>query len=251
MLIQSSKQFEKNEMMAKIIQGVSLLNNYEEATSLVEALYNKTNVLVLSFINAHAYNLCFSDNKFMKALIQSDILLRDGIGMEILYKAIGKNPGENLNGTDYIPILINHFKGKKIALLGTKVPYLKRAAEKLSSDGHTVVLSETGFHPSEYYIPLLIDTAPDIIILGMGMPKQEKLSILIKEKLKINCIVINGGAIIDFWGDKTSRAPTWLRKMKMEWVFRFLQEPHRLFARYVIGNYRFLLRTRSLKRSIL
>jgi exopolysaccharide biosynthesis WecB/TagA/CpsF family protein len=56
------------------------------------------------------------------------------------------------------------------------------------------------------------------------------------------CVIVCGGAIIDFLGGKVSRAPLWLRRMGMEWAYRLAVEPMRLFRRYVIGNPLFLSR---------
>ena len=62
------------------------------------------------------------------------------------------------------------------------------------------------------------------------------------------CLIVCGGAIIDFMGGKTSRAPTWIRSTGMEWAWRLAQEPKRLFERYIIGNPVFLARALSLAR---
>ena len=56
------------------------------------------------------------------------------------------------------------------------------------------------------------------------------------------CLIVCGGAIIDFLGGKTPRAPLWMRQVGLEWVFRLALEPRRLFHRYVIGNPLFLMR---------
>ena len=250
MLLLSGKNELKNELSLKVIGGVNLLKSKEEATALVESLFERAKPVVLSFINAHAYNMCCSDAEFNHALLKSDILLRDGIGMQILYRSIGLDSGANLNGTDYIPVLLDRYKGKRLALLGTEMPYLIKAAKSLAAEGHTIVLTETGYHTPEHYLALVRDANPEIVVLGMGMPKQEKLSILLKENIGNSCLIINGGAILDHWGKKVRRAPLWIRSMKMEWFFRFLMEPRRLFARYIIGNYIFLKRTRDLKKYV-
>jgi exopolysaccharide biosynthesis WecB/TagA/CpsF family protein len=84
----------------------------------------------------------------------------------------------------------------------------------------------------------------------MGMPKQELLSVLIKENLDFPCLVINGGAIIDYYGNKVTRAPKWMRVNGLEWLYRFGLEPRRMFKRYMIGNILFLKRVRELKKTI-
>jgi hypothetical protein len=63
------------------------------------------------------------------------------------------------------------------------------------------------------------------------------------------CLIVCGGAIIDFMGGKTARAPQWMRKTGIEWVFRLLLEPRRLFQRYVVGNPVFLARAFAMARA--
>ena len=240
----------KINLPLQVINKVSLFNDHEQALLYLNKLIHTGNPCILSFINAHAYNLCFKEIEFAKALLQSDLVLRDGYGMEVLYKSIQVSPGANLNGTDFIPLLLNAFLEKKIALLGTEDPYLNRAAKLLTDNGHNVVLKKDGFLSFEQYLPLLKSAIPDIIILGMRMPKQEKVSILLKANLAHPCIIINGGAIIDFWGGKFKRAPIWMRDLNAEWVFRFMLEPKRLMRRYVIGNYLFLKRIKKLRNQL-
>jgi exopolysaccharide biosynthesis WecB/TagA/CpsF family protein len=251
MLSDIEKRAPREQLPLAVIEKVSLLSSHEEAMVLVESLCKRTRPIVLSFINAHAYNLCCTDMSFSHNLLMSDLIFRDGIGMQILYRTIGRKPGADLNGTDYIPELLDRFKGKTLALLGTVDPYLTKAAEKLASHGHNIVLVETGYHSLDYYLKLVQESKPEVIILGMGMPRQESLSIMLRETLQTSCLIINGGAILDFWGNKIYRAPLWLRRLKLEWFFRLLQEPKRLFSRYIVGNLVFLKRTRDLKRMFL
>lgn len=206
-------------------------------------------VNVMSFINAHAFNLAARDPDFLHALSGSDVLLRDGSGMKILMKALGTAPGPNLNGTDLIPQIIDQFAANDAAMafMGTEEPWLSGAAEAVRASGATVAVIEDGFQAEQAYLDRLTDTPCRLVVLGMGMPKQEKVSMLIREKLDGPILVINGGAILDFLGGKVSRAPAWMRNMGLEWLYRLAKEPRRLFGRYVIGNAVFLWRTVRLK----
>jgi len=161
--------------------------------------------------------------------------------MEILTRAVGANPGVNMCGTDTIPLMLEMFKDKSVALIGTEEPYLSKAAEVLRKKGNKIVLTSSGFHSVEDYVALIKEIRPEVILLGMGMPKQELLSSVIKAHLTYQCLVINGGAIIDHFGERRSRAPKWMRNTGLEWLFRLMQEPLRLFRRYVIGNFIFLV----------
>ena len=75
----------------------------------------------------------------------------------------------------------------------------------------------------------------EILIVGMGVPRQELWLTKSKDKLTGVKISVAGGAILDFLSENVARAPGWMQKIGMEWIFRLLQEPRRLFKRYFIG----------------
>lgn len=208
---------------------------------------------VISFVNAHAVNLMMKDEALFEALTQSDILLRDGSGMKILMKWLGREPGENLNGTDLIPRIIDKFStpdsDKKIAIYGTQEPWLSKGGDVIEKLGGKVVSQMDGFQEAADYAADLKDSSPDLIVLAMGMPKQEKVSMALRAAAKQPCTIINGGAIIDFLAERVNRAPLAWRKLGMEWLYRLLQEPKRLFGRYIVGNFVFLARGLILRAS--
>jgi N-acetylglucosaminyldiphosphoundecaprenol N-acetyl-beta-D-mannosaminyltransferase len=203
---------------------------------------------VLAFVNAHAMNLSAGSLPFHQALSSADTLLRDGVGMAALFRLLGMAPGRNLNGTDFIPRLITEFNGRPIALLGTQEPYLSRAAAaaaRLAPDS-TLTLAHGFLALNDY--PALMQAQPAaLIVLGMGMPRQEALACSMRAQLQHPCLIVCGGAIIDFMGGKTPRAPAWLRRWGLEWLYRLSREPGRLFKRYVLGNPLFLLRALRLR----
>lgn len=215
-----------------------------ECAALLASLGTPSRPLVLGFVNAHAMNLCSRSAAFAHALLTADILLRDGSGMAILYRLLGQEPGLNLNGTDLIPRLVRLFSGKNIALYGTREPYLEKTAAMIVQQlapGSRVTTAD-GFRDTAAYLALAAAGKPDLIVLGMGMPKQEELAVALRTALAHPCLIICGGAIIDFLGGKTSRAPAWMRQAGVEWLYRLALEPRRLFQRYVLGNPAFLRR---------
>lgn len=199
---------------------------------------------VISFVNAHAVNLACEDNAFFESLVASDLLLRDGQGMKILCQALAIDPGANMNGTDLIPRLLAHYRRRRVALCGTREPFLGRAAERIDR----AVLVLDGFLPISDYAPAVNEARPDLVVLGMGMPKQEKVASELKQLLSHDVVIINGGAILDFMAGRFSRAPQWMRGLGLEWAYRLVKEPKRLFTRYVIGNAVFLRRVAELRR---
>jgi exopolysaccharide biosynthesis WecB/TagA/CpsF family protein len=216
---------------------------------LLRLLSQPTRPTVLAFVNAHAMTSVVHDADFCETLCSADILLRDGSGMAALYRVLGVAPGQNLNGTDLIPRLIRQFHGRAIALLGTQEPYLSRAAGALQAqlEHDKRAAKAHGFMGPSYYLALVRAHESELIVLGMGMPRQEEVACALRDALTQPCLIVCGGAIIDFLGGKTPRAPLWMRRLGCEWLYRLVQEPKRLFQRYVLGNPIFLLRALRLK----
>lgn len=194
----------------------------------------------VAFVNAHAANMSHKNNAFLTDLMACEVILRDGAGMKILYKMLGREPGLNLNGTDFIPELIDLYHGHSIVLMGTSEPVLSDAAQILEGRGAQIIAKIDGFQEADDYIQLAQQTRPSLIILAMGMPKQERIAAILAEQLNYPCLIVCGGAILDFTGGKVRRAPDFMRKLGLEWFFRLIIEPKRLFGRYVIGNAVFL-----------
>jgi len=217
----------------------------EVTDKLMPALKAAEGAAVLAFVNAHAMNLAASQEQFAHALSRCDVLLRDGSGLALHLRLRRRSPGLNLNGTDLIPAVIRQFDGQRMALLGTREPFLEDARRKIRSD--IAPLSEIdvehGFHDTSHYVQLALRRRPRLIVLGMGMPKQEHLAVALRQAIDFPCLIVCGGAIIDFLGGKTSRAPACLRRAGLEWTYRLLLEPRRLFRRYVVGNPLFLARS--------
>ena len=81
----------------------------------------------------------------------------------------------------------------------------------------------------------------DVLLVGMGMPKQE-LWIARNQKDLPFSVFLSGGAVFDYLSEEISRAPLWMRNRGLEWLYRFVLEPRRMFVRYIIGNPLFALR---------
>jgi exopolysaccharide biosynthesis WecB/TagA/CpsF family protein len=198
---------------------------------------------VVSFVNAHTMNVACKDAAFFDALRFSDLLLRDGTGMQILLKMLGKEPGLNMNGTDFIPKIVLTGKRHPIALYGSTAPTAAAAAAWLERNGAHQVTHCDGFRPVEEYLQMIKAQQPRIVVLGMGVPKQELLSAMLAQQLPGPMLIVNGGAILDFMAHRFKRAPRIIRKLGMEWLFRLILEPSRLWRRYLLGNLIFLWRT--------
>lgn len=227
-----------------LVQKIERLEKPSDRHSLIQSLGRTDKPLILAFVNAHAMNMLSKSESFFDSLNAADIALRDGSGMGILFNQLNIPPGLNLNGTDLIPDLIKQFNGRDIALFGTQDPYLENGKKFILKNlaSQSKCVTADGFLNDVAYISLACKQRPALIVLGMGMPRQEAVAVALRSIIDFPCLIICGGAIIDFLGGKTMRAPLWVRKVGLEWLFRLRMEPRRLFGRYVIGNLLFLLR---------
>ncbi|HEV2702989.1 MAG TPA: WecB/TagA/CpsF family glycosyltransferase [Steroidobacteraceae bacterium] len=232
-------------VMMSVVEELRLMQAAPEGL-INEMMANRN--YVVSFVNAHAMNLACKDAQFLHALRSADLLLRDGVGMQILLKARGKEPGLNMNGTDFIPKVILANKQQPIALCGSTAATSRAAATWLEQNGVRRVFHCDGFQSPGYYVQLLRAQRPRIVILGMGMPKQELLSARLARELPGPVLILSGGAILDFMAHRFRRAPKLMRRLGLEWLFRLLLEPQRLWRRYLLGNCLFLWHTAQVLR---
>ncbi|MHC2018741.1 WecB/TagA/CpsF family glycosyltransferase [Methylobacterium sp. CM6247] len=226
--------------MCRLLEGMNLVNDYKSMSDLIGKISSPSGPTVVSFINHHAFNIAWSNWNARNHLKASDFLLRDGIGMELMFRSLRRDPGMNCNGTDLIPEILKYSKGRSIALFGTSDHWLSIAKKNTELSGHVVCSTLHGFAADSEYLEVLFKSKPGIIILGMGMPRQEALSHLIKSHIDWPCLIINGGAIIDFIAGRFVRAPKVVRSVRLEWLFRLMMEPRRLFRRYVVGGMLFI-----------
>jgi exopolysaccharide biosynthesis WecB/TagA/CpsF family protein len=82
-------------------------------------------------------------------------------------------------------------------------------------------------------------TAAEFVILAMGNPRQEMVAQRIAAAATHPVVIVNGGAIADFLAQRFERSPSWVRRMRCEWIFRLLLEPRRLWRRYLLGGVSF------------
>ncbi|HSW16507.1 MAG TPA: WecB/TagA/CpsF family glycosyltransferase [Ramlibacter sp.] len=231
----------------QLVRAIARVHSEHGERQLLEWLEQPQEPVMVAFVNAHAMNSVAESDAFFQALMSADVVLRDGIGMALLMAMLNQRPGLNLNGTDLIPKILEQHAGSTIALFGTQEPWLSQARETVSrklAPGSACVVTH-GFHETATYVRLAALHHPSVIVLGMGMPRQEEVAVVLRAALGFPCLILCGGAVIDFLGGRTARAPVWMRRCGLEWLYRLGCEPRRLFQRYVVGNPVFV--TRSLQ----
>ena len=229
----------------ELVRAIARVHSAHGEQQLLDWLCEPRDPVVVAFVNAHAMNSVAGNRHFFEALMSADVLLRDGIGLALLMSILNQRPGVNMNGTDLIPKIMSRHAGSTIALFGTQEPWLSRARQSVLqrvAPGAFCVVAH-GFHDIATYVRLAALHRPSLIVLGMGMPRQEEVAVVLRAALGFPCVIVCGGAVLDFLGQRTPRAPHWMRRSGLEWLYRLGREPRRLFRRYVLGNPTFIGRS--------
>ncbi|WP_312097387.1 WecB/TagA/CpsF family glycosyltransferase [Niallia sp.] len=225
---------------------VNILSSKEAVTYIKEKL-DKRILSDVFFLNDHGYNIAQKDSAYRDMLNQADLLLNDGIGIEMGAKLFGFSFKENLNGTDFIPALfqsLNVEKGHyRVFLLGAKPGVAQKAQERLQKTYPNILFvgSQDGYFPkenTENIIEQINMSQADILLVGFGMPLQEQWINEHRSKLK-STITMAVGAFIDFSSGNVPRAPKIFRDLRLEWLYRMGKEPRRLWKRNVVGHFAF------------
>ena len=235
--------------------GLDILRlDQAEAVDLVRSAVLSHRSTDIAICNAHTALTALETPEY-EAVLRSMTLLNDGIGIEMAARWLsGRGFPANLNGTDFIPHLLDTIRVPlRIYLLGAKEEQLQMAARhiKNSYPSHTVVGTRNGYFEPEDIdgVCAAISAAqPDLLLVAMGNPRQEQFIVANREKIGAT-VTIGVGALLDFLSGTVLRAPDWVRALGLEWLFRLIQEPKRLFRRYVIGIPKFFWAVRRLKKA--
>lgn len=218
---------------------------------------------VIAFANAHNMLMTLRDGEYRNILLQN-LVLPDGVGLNIASKiAHGAPFPANLNGTDFVPALLTFMENRRrVGLIGGRREVVEKAAAKFRQHApwHEFIVISDGYFDKDdprELIDELNRQKCDILIIGMGTPLQEKWT---HRHVRADHarLVLTVGALFDFVSGTVPRAPQTVRAMRLEWAYRLLQEPGRLWRRYVLGipvfllcvmQYRFSRRDRILSQS--
>ncbi len=188
-----------------------------------------------------------NDNEFKEIINSADISVCDSTIIYQCSKLLNQDSlRDKITGFDAMTVLLENAnkKKEKIYLLGSTSDVVKLAAENIGKNypGLQVAGFMNGFFNIEKDTPGIIQTINDsgakYLFIGMGSPRQEKWAYKNKNELKTNFIISVGG-IFDIFSEKIKRAPIIFQNLGMEWFWRFLNDPRRLFKRYFIDDMKF------------
>lgn len=228
------------------LKELSLLTSRRELSSLPDGK------LLINTINAHSYNTALKDSLFAEALTKGDVLIPDGASVVIACRWLKakSQPVERIAGWDLFVHEMDRLnrKGGTCFFMGSSEKVLELIRKRAAVDYPNIKVEtysppykpEFSEEDNKGIIEAINKANPDLLWIGMTAPKQEKWTYTHWKELDIHCHVGTIGAVFDFFAGTVERAPLWWQEHGLEWLYRLLKEPKRMWRRYIIGNTLFL-----------
>lgn len=204
--------------------------------------------VLINTINAHSFNTAQQDSLFAEALQQGDYLIPDGASIvkACRWLKTPSRPQERIAGWDLFVLEMQRLneRGGRVMFMGSSEKVLTLIRERAAVDfpNLEVVTYSPPYKPSfsddddKAIIEAINKAHPDLLWIGMTAPKQEKWTYAHWGELDIHCHVGTIGAVFDFYAGTAQRAPRWWQEHSLEWLYRLIKEPKRMWRRYIIGN---------------
>lgn len=215
---------------------------------------------LINTIYAYSYVVAQKDSFFAEALTQCDYLIPDGAGIVKACRWVKAKcqPQKRIAGWDLFSFEMDILRRKsemntgekrlKVMFLGSSEKVLSLIRQRAAIDYPSLEVvtysppykQEFSDEDNKAMIKAINDANPDLLWIGMTAPKQEKWTYHHWNELNIHCHCGTIGAVFDFYAGTVKRAPLWWQEHTLEWLFRLLMEPRRMWRRYIIGNAKFL-----------
>ncbi|RED48933.1 WecB/TagA/CpsF family glycosyltransferase [Seonamhaeicola aphaedonensis] len=204
---------------------------------------------IINTINPHSFCVAVKDKKFKNALVNSDILIPDGIGIVKAIKFLSNKKLNRITGADMHEHLVKlaNKNNLKVFYLGASNSTLDKIKKRISKEYPAVIVGsfspeyKSEFSEKDNIIlrERITNFSPDILFIGMTAPKQEKWVDSNIDEIDVS-FVVSIGAVFDFYAGTVKRAPQWMINLNLEWFYRLVREPKRLWRRYLINNTKFI-----------
>ena len=209
----------------------------------------QTQKLLITTLNAHCYNVTRKDSFYREALQKSDILIPDGISIVWAARWLQHERIKKIAGADLFFYELNRLEQSngKCFFLGSSEENKKKITARITREFPNIQIqtysppfkSEFSPEDNKAMLATINSFQPDVLMVGMTAPKQEKWAYQHFNKLQVGHICCIG-AVFDFYAGTVQRAPGWMISLGMEWLYRLIKEPRRMWRRYLIGNFKFI-----------
>ncbi len=245
-------------------EKVNLLGVGVDALRLDELLAYMAGVIaarrraVISYANIHALNIAYRLPWFRAFLNDSDIVFCDGFGVKWGARLLGAQLPERFTHTDWLTRLADLASrdGFSIFLLGARPGVATEVARRwrqsyphlrIAGTHHGYFDKTPGCSENQAVVDAINAVKPNLLIVGFGMPIQERWLLENWERLDVH-VALTAGAVFDYLAGAVPRAPAWMTDHGLEWLGRLVIEPRRLWRRYLVGNPLFLWRVLQQRR---
>jgi N-acetylglucosaminyldiphosphoundecaprenol N-acetyl-beta-D-mannosaminyltransferase len=234
------------------ILGVPVaMTDYDQAIEVMERLIDKRERGYLCAAPVHALMVAQDDPQMLEALRGSTLVVPDG--MPLVWAA--NLLGEGLDDRVYGPELMRRYsercaeRGHRVWLYGGRDQGSLVQLALSMRRAHRGIRIVGGYSPpfrhltedeEESLVREINKASPDVLWVGIGVPKQEKWMARMRERLEVP-VMCGVGAAFDFHAGRIPMAPRWMQQHGLEWVYRTTQEPRRLLPRYLYFNPRFMV----------
>lgn len=233
---------EKQALLNTFINNVTMSETVEAIEQMIAA--DKKSYIVA--INVDVVMKIEADPYLKKIVDDADMVLVDGKPLVWISKLHGRPLKEKVSGSDLVPLLceVAAKNGYKVFIIGGKEGSAERAKQRLEEKLTDIKIVGTyappfGFEKDDAELErinrMISQAHPDLLITCFGCPKQEKWIYENIEKYDAK-VSICAGATVDFLAGNVTRAPRWMSEHGLEWFYRFLQEPKRMFRRYFVDD---------------
>jgi N-acetylglucosaminyldiphosphoundecaprenol N-acetyl-beta-D-mannosaminyltransferase len=220
----------------------------KQAIQRLDQMLDQNQTHQVSFVNPACINIASGIRNYRSILARSAMVLPDGIGTKIAADLLGTPLRQNVNGTDLFPKLCDLLQKRNgsLFLLGGQEGIADKVAEVINTrwPNIKIVGVRDGFFSTaqESEVAEQVRTSgADVLLVARGVPMQDIFIDRYINFLGVK-IAMGVGGLFDFVSGRINRAPDWMREMGLEWVYRFIQEPRRMWSRYLVGNFTFLTR---------
>ena len=205
---------------------------------------------VYAYANIHAVNLSNVDRVFSAFLGRAEIVYCDGEGLRLGARLLGTVLPPRVVLTYWIWDLcaLCEERGYSVFFLGSTPGNVERAVREIRRRHPSLLVA--GYHhgffekkgrENDLVLEMIRSTRPHLLFVGFGMPLQEYWIADNLGRISAN-VILPSGSMIDYIAGRRRPAPKWMANHGMEWLFRLLQEPRRLWRRYLLGNMVFMFR---------
>jgi N-acetylglucosaminyldiphosphoundecaprenol N-acetyl-beta-D-mannosaminyltransferase len=202
-------------------------------------------------VNAQLFVMAERNEDFRKCVNNAEIVCADGFSIKLACNWLGSKNVERVPGVDLVTGLCEAGAehGLRIYLLGGKPGSAEESADRLRSEFPRLTVSgidcpPLGFEKDSTLLSVVLtrltQAKPQIVFVALGAPKQELLMERYLRGVGVPVVMAVGGTF-EMLSRRVKRAPRWIQTLGMEWLFRFIQEPRRLWKRYTVVNAQFLL----------